>query len=196
MNIEELLALAQHEKQKFGRSIDTQIYRTKKGILTICRMHDYYHDMELCMLIDEKELILKEIEGRMVRIPYPTCQLALKTLSRVKGERLMQKGILRLLKKKIGKEEGCTHFFEMIESTLRALFTEFFDDRWKEYSKRLSQEERHQMGIRHPLLRNTCITFNERFEDEKIFNSGYSKIKDLIEKEKKGTGDSNLTENN
>ena len=185
VDFEELLALAQHEKQSFGRSIDTQLYRTERGILAICRMHDYYHDLELCLLIDEKELIIKEIEGRMVRIPYPTCQLATETLGRAKGIALMQKGILRKIKKAIGKEVGCTHFFEMIESTLRALFAEVFDDRWKEYSKRLTQEERHQMGIRHPLLRNTCITFNEKFEDQKIFERGYEKIKDLLERDGK-----------
>jgi hypothetical protein len=118
----EIVDLARHRKQKFGRSVSVEVYKADHDIVAITRLHDDYHDMGLAFLIDGRSLVLKGLDGRMDRIPYSVCEQGLSTLRSLVGTPLFQRGILKVFRARVPRDKACTHMTEMIESSLRALF--------------------------------------------------------------------------
>lgn len=171
----QLLNLAKHNKQTFGREIKCETYRVEGKILAITNMHDDFHDIRLALFVGEN-LTIQNLAISMERIPYMICENSTKTYDEVKGLYIFQKGILKEIRNKIKREEGCTHIFEMMESTLRALFAEVSSNMGERYRERLELDEARQLGIQNPLLKNTCIAFDEKGKDEQILDKAITKL--------------------
>ncbi len=185
MNFEQIKGLAKHHKQVFGRIVKCEMYQLEKGkLLALTRMHDDFHDMNLAILLDDAYRI-EEIAGQMDRIPYPACEKKpLDMLAALKGVGVMERGGLKKVKERIPRNMGCTHVYEMLESTFRAVFVALYrmtDVKWQVVLD-LDMEEHRQLGIKSPLLRDSCYGFNAASADGETHARALAKIEEARRK--------------
>jgi len=185
MDYEGIKGLAKHHKQVFGRIVKCEMYQLEKGkILALTRMHDDYHDMNLAILLDDSYRI-EEIGGKMDRIPYPCCEeKPLAMLSNLTGISVLERGGLKKVKERIPRNAGCSHVYEMIESTFRAIFVGSYsivDRNWNGVLS-LDLEEHRQLGLASPILADTCYAFNRASADEEILQRSRRKVEEAKKK--------------
>ncbi len=185
MDYEAITALAKHHKQVFGRIVKCEMYKIEEGkMLALSRMHDDYHDMNLAILLDGTFRI-EEIGGRMERIPYPCCEKKpMEILGSLKGIGVLERGGLKKVKERIPRNLGCTHVYEMIESTFRAIFVGSYSihgQKWEGVLD-LELEENRQLGLQSPVLADTCYAFNRESADEKILARARKKVEEARKK--------------
>ena len=185
MEYEAITGLAKHHKQVFGRIVKCEMYKLEDGkVLALTRMHDDYHDMNLAILLDDAYRI-EEIAGKMDRIPYPCCEeKPLSMLPELKGISVLARGGLRQVKQRVPRNAGCTHVYEMIESTFRAIFVGSYSivgQKW-EGVLTLDLEENRQMGLASPILADTCYAFNLASADEEVLKRARKKVEEAKKK--------------
>jgi hypothetical protein len=185
MDYEAITGLAKHHKQVFGRIVNCEMYKLEgEKILALTRMHDDYHDMNLALLLDGSYRIEK-IAGKMDRIPYPCCEeKPLAMLSELVGIAVLERGGLKKVKERIPREAGCSHVYEMIESTFRAIFVGSYsivDQNWNGVLS-LNLEEHRQLGVRSSILADTCYAFHRESADEEILRSALRKVEEAHKK--------------
>lgn len=187
MDFEAIKGLAKHHKQVFGRIVKCEMYKLENGkALALTRMHDDFHDMNLAILLDDTYHI-EEIAGKMDRIPYPCCEKKpLELLSALKGVGILERGGLKKVKERIPRNMGCTHVYEMIESTFRAIFVGSYrvtDAKWEGVLD-LDMDEHRQLGVKSALLRDSCYAFNSVSLDEETFSRAIGKVEEAQKKMK------------
>ncbi len=178
---EAIKGLAKHHKQVFGRIVKCEMYKLEDGrILALTRMHDDFHDMNLAILLDDSYRI-EEIAGKMDRIPYPCCEeKPLSMLPDLEGISVLARGGLRKVKERIPRNAGCTHVYEMIESTFRAIFVGSYSivgQKWEGVLS-LDMEENRQLGIASPILADTCHAFDPASADEEVLRRARRKVEE------------------
>jgi len=185
MDFETITALAKHHKQIFGRIVKCEMYRLEDGrVLAITRLHDDYHDINLGILLSDAYAI-EEIAGKMDRIPYPCCEgRPLEMLSALKGIAVLERGVMRKVKERIPRNQGCTHLQEMIEASFRAIFVGSYSilHRGWEGVLDLELEENRQLGIRSPVLADSCYAFHRESADAEILERAQKKVGDAHRK--------------
>ncbi len=185
MDYEAIKGLAKHHKQVFGRIVKCEMYALEDGqVMALTRMHDDFHDMNLAILLDGAYRI-REIAGRMDRIPYPCCEKKpLEMLAALKGVGVMERGGLKKVKERIPRNMGCTHVYEMLESTFRAIFVGSYritDSKWEGILD-LDMDEHRQLGVKSPLLGDSCYAFNTASVDEETHSRALGKIDEARKK--------------
>ena len=185
MDYEAITALAKHHKQVFGRIVKCEMYKLEDGkVLALSRMHDDYHDMNLAILLDDK-FHIEEVGGEMERIPYPCCEKKpLEMLSSLKGIGVLERGGLKKVKERIPRNLGCTHVYEMIESTFRSIFVgsySIYGQKW-EGVLALDLEENRQLGLQSPVLVDTCYAFNRESVDDEVLARARRKVEQARKK--------------
>ena len=185
MDYEGSKGLAKHHKQVFGRIVKCEMYQLEEGkILALTRMHDDYHDMNLAILLDDAYRI-EEIAGKMDRIPYPCCEeKPLEMLAELKGISVLARGGLKKVKERVPRNAGCSHVYEMIESTFRAIFVGSYsivDRNWNGVLS-LDLEEHRQLGLASQILADTCYAFNRASADEEILQRSRRKVEEAKKK--------------
>jgi hypothetical protein len=157
--VAELKQLALFEKQSFHRIVTTEVYQTLEGALSICKLHDNYHDMELALLVDPKTYIIKDIDVVMNRHPFESCVQSFSSYKRLIGLRVMGGGVLHKIHQLIPRVDGCTHMYTALEASLRALFIGAGYEGLRGRTTLTSRSD-HQEQLRvHPLTRETCVSF-------------------------------------
>ena len=81
---------------------------------------DPVHDIRLRLAIDET-MTIREAEATMQATPYPTCIDVEPVLQRLVGERIGQ-GWREVVRRRIGRLEGCTHLSELLGPAVTTLF--------------------------------------------------------------------------
>lgn len=185
MDFESIKELAKHHKQMFGRIVKCEMYRLEDGrALAITRLHDDYHDMNLGILLSDSYRI-EEIAGKMDRIPYPCCETKpLEMLSKLKGIGVLERGGMRQVKDRIPRNMACTHIYEMVESSFRAIFVGSYSilhQGWEDVLD-LDFEEHRQLGIRSQVLAETCYAFNRESVDPEALDRAQRKIEEAQRK--------------
>ena len=185
MDYDAITALAKHHKQVFGRIVKCEMYRLEGGkMLALSRMHDDFHDMNLAILLDAGYRI-EEIGGKMDRIPHPCCEgRPLEMLAALKGIGVLERGGLKKVKERIPRNLGCTHIYEMIESTFRAIFVGSYrihGQKWEGILD-LEPEENRQLGLHSPILVDTCYAFNRESADAGVLSRARKKVEDAEKK--------------
>ena len=185
MNHDAITGLAKHHKQVFGRIVNCEMYKLEDGkMLALSRMHDDFHDMNLAILLDDLFRI-EEIGGKMDRIPYPCCEKKpLEMLSSLKGIGVLERGSLKKVKERIPRNLGCTHVYEMIESTFRAIFVGSYSIHGKKWEGvlQLDPEENRQLGLQSPVLADTCYAFHRDSIDREVLARARKKVEDARKK--------------
>lgn len=186
MDYKTLRDLAKHHKQTFGRIVKNEIYKLKDGrVLAVTRLHDDYHDMDLAVLLSVSFRI-EEIAGRMDRIPYPCCETKpLEVLSNLKGISVMERGGMKKVRERIPRNLGCTHVYEMVESTFRAIFVGSHSIIYGEWEALLDlcPEEHRQLGLASPVLAESCFAFNGESSDPEVLRRAQEKIAEVQRRE-------------
>jgi hypothetical protein len=81
---------------------------------------DPVHDIRLRLAIDDT-MKIHEAEATMPSTPYPTCIEVEPVLQRLVGESIGQ-GWREVVRRKIGRLEGCTHLSELLGPAVTTLF--------------------------------------------------------------------------
>lgn len=76
-------------------------------------MVDRFHDMGVRVVFSFPDLVIREIQPRMDRTPYPVCPSALARAAECVGMKV-QAGLQLMLNRSIGGAEGCTHITQLI----------------------------------------------------------------------------------
>jgi hypothetical protein len=185
MDFETIRELAKHHKQSFGRILKCEMYKLEGGrLLTITRLHDDFHDMNLAILLSD-DYRIEEIGGKMDRIPQPCCETKpLEMLSSLKGISVLERGGLRKVKERIPRNMSCTHIYEMLESTFRSIFVGSYSilgQKWDGVLT-LEMEENRQLGIQSPVLADTCYAFNLESADLVVLERARKKVEEAHRK--------------
>lgn len=185
MDYETITGLAKHHKQVFGRIVNCEMYKMEDGkMLALSRMHDDFHDMNLAILLDDK-YVIEAIGGKMDRIPHPCCEKKpLEMLSSLKGIGVLERGSLKKVKERIPRNLGCTHVYEMIESTFRAVFVGSYSIHGKKWEGvlALDPEENRQLGLQSPVLADTCYAFHRESVDPAVLARARKKVEEARKK--------------
>ena len=185
MDFEAIQGLAKHHKQMFGRIVKCEMYRLEGGRrLALAQMHDDYHDISLAILLT-RDYRIEEIDVKMDRIPYPCCEAKpLEMLAGLKGIAVLERGGLKKVKERIPRNLGCTHVYEMLESTFRAIFVGSYSilgQKWDDVLD-LELEEKRQLGLQSPDLADSCFTFNLQSVDPAALERARVKIEEARRK--------------
>ena len=76
-------------------------------------MTDAFHDMGVRVNFSYPDLIIREVEPRMNRTPYPVCPTALARASQCIGLKV-QVGLQLLMNRSVGGSEGCRHITQLL----------------------------------------------------------------------------------
>ncbi|MGB5196928.1 MAG: hypothetical protein WBN64_07660 [Candidatus Deferrimicrobium sp.] len=91
---------------------------------------------------------------------------------------------MKKVKERIPWNLGCTHIYEMIESTFRAVFAGsyiIYRQKWEGILE-LEPEEKRQLHLQSPVLADTCYTYNRESVDEEILAHARKKFEDAEKK--------------
>src|SRR3972149_12054450 len=108
MGLDAIKERAKPHKQSFGRILKCEMYKLEDGrLLTITRLHDDFHDMNLAILLSDSYRI-EEIGGKMDRIPQPCCETKPpEMLSSLRGSAILKGGGLKKVKERIPRNMNC-----------------------------------------------------------------------------------------
>ena len=81
---------------------------------------DPVHDIALRLAVDNS-MTIREAQATMRATPYPTCIEVEPVLARLVGENIA-KGWREVVRRRIGRAEGCTHLSELLGPAVTTLF--------------------------------------------------------------------------
>jgi hypothetical protein len=81
---------------------------------------DPVHDIRLRLAVDDR-MTIHEAQATMQATPYPTCIEVEPVLARLVGENI-GKGWREVVRRRIGRAEGCTHLSELLGPAVTTLF--------------------------------------------------------------------------
>jgi hypothetical protein len=81
---------------------------------------DPVHDIQLRLAVDDR-MTIHEAQATMQATPYPTCIEVEPVVERLVGENI-GKGWREVVRRKIGRVEGCTHLSELLGPAVTTLF--------------------------------------------------------------------------
>jgi hypothetical protein len=157
--VEELRRLALFHKQTFHRTVSTEVYLTGEGALSVCKLLDNYHDMEMAMLVDRTTYEILDIAAIMHRHPFDSCVASFQSYKRLIGLRIMGGGVLHKVHQLIPREDGCTHLYTALEACLRALFIGAGYEEMGDLTQARTRNEEQEILRQHPLTKDTCVSF-------------------------------------
>jgi hypothetical protein len=157
--VAELRELALYQKQTFHRTVSTEVFVAGEDALSICRLYDTYHDMELAVLVDKETYVIKDIDVVMHRHPFASCPFAYPSYKRLVGLRVMGGGVLHKIHELIPRMDGCTHLYTALEASLRALFIGAGYEDLKDRTPPEAREGRQDFLRQLPLTKDTCVSF-------------------------------------
>ena len=178
MTYEEIVETVKHNQQKMNRTLTVDIFTTdnNKKVVTICKMHDDYHDLELAIIFKKGSFKIEEIAPRMLRTPYSICLQATEPYKNLIGISAFERGVLKKVKERIKRNIGCTHVTEMIEVSFRALFASLENLDGSLFDTGVTAQEHRQLVMSLPGMLNTCKAFNEADKNEELLKSARKKV--------------------
>jgi len=104
-----------------ARLVDTKPY-TQPADHYRCELKpgDPVHDIRLRLAVDDG-MTIHEAQATMQATPYPTCIEVEPVLARLVGENIA-KGWREVVRRRIGRAEGCTHLLELLGPAVTTLF--------------------------------------------------------------------------
>jgi hypothetical protein len=157
--VAELKKLALFQRQTFNRIVTTEVYTTEEGALSICKLHDNYHDMELAVLVDIETYVIKDVAVHMNRHPFESCVESYLSYKRLIGLKVMGGGVLHKIHELIPRVDGCTHLYTALEASLRALFIGSGYEELRDKTVIRTRIENQEYLKQLPLTRDTCVSF-------------------------------------
>jgi hypothetical protein len=99
----------------FHRRKDSRVEWDEEGGVFVTRvdMLDRFHDMGVRVVFSYPDLVIRAVEPRMDRTPYPVCPDALARAAGCVGMKV-QAGLQLMMGRTIGGAEGCTHVTQLV----------------------------------------------------------------------------------
>lgn len=123
---------------------------------------DLSHNIHATLKINLNTQEIVDAEAKMMRVPFSQCYHAENNLKKLIGLKV-QRGINKQIAMIVGRNEGCTHIVEMLQSAVRfgAAMLIAKSAGYESYGEgeKLTEEERIARSM--PVLKNTCVVFKD-----------------------------------
>ncbi len=97
----------------YNRKKDVNIFLTDFGLTVVAKMGDRAHEMEVELDVELPSMVIKDIRGKMIRIPRKICAGALPTLKQAVGMTI-KRGLSVKMEETIGGKAGCSHLTNLV----------------------------------------------------------------------------------
>lgn len=147
----------------FERNINIKLMPVDSENFTLnVSLLDLSHSIHATLKINLNTQEIVDAEAKMMRVPFSVCHHAENNLKKLIGLKI-QRGINKQIAMIVGRNEGCTHLVEMLQSAVRfgAAMLIAKSAGYESYGEgeKLSEEERIARSM--PVLKNTCVVFKE-----------------------------------
>ncbi len=146
----------------YERNINASVAKSgSKHITTKASLLDLTHNMRVEIKVHIKDRTIVEARAKMIKAPFKVCDQTTLRVEGLKGVKI-DRGVTRRLKDIIGRNEGCTHLYELSVEAVRLssnvlLGFEVGDDDWRE--RKLPDEVFIKKA--NKFLSNSCLPFKE-----------------------------------
>lgn len=101
------------ETSVYNRKKDVNIYLKDFGLTVVAWMADRVHEMEVEVDIDLPHMVIRDIRGKMPRVPREECRDALPALKKAVGLTI-KRGLSVKMEETIGGKIGCSHMTNLV----------------------------------------------------------------------------------
>lgn len=147
----------------FERNINIKLMPVDSENFTLnVSLLDLSHSIHATLKININTQEIVDAQAKMMRVPFSVCHYAENNLKKLVGLKI-QRGINKQIAMMVGRNEGCTHLVEMLQSAVRfgAAMLIAKSAGYESYGEgeKLSEEERIARSM--PVLKNTCVVFKD-----------------------------------
>ena len=106
----------------FTRKKTFDVSCLENNVLEItAHLKDNFHDIKTVIEFDPASKTIVNASAEMITVPFDLC---LEVIPKMKGlvGLQVQKGVHRLVQKEVGGIRGCSHLFDLVMDSLKALF--------------------------------------------------------------------------
>lgn len=137
---------------KFLRSIKRRLLKTGRRI----------HEMEVELDISFPDMVIRDIRGKMIKIPREECRKSLSALRRAVGLEI-KKGLTLKMEERIGGNIGCAHLTNLVmqacQSSVQGQYAKFVE-RFSDILDEMSPIERTKAFITlRPQMIDSCAAY-------------------------------------
>jgi hypothetical protein len=146
----------------FQRSIHSNVKKTDDDHLSVTSsLLDLEHSFHLEMTVRISDRTIESATGAMSKTPLTRCLRGVEGIPELAGL-VVERGILRELKQRLGGPRGCTHMVELLTEAIRLLSMILLGNQvnyWDGLKAHCTEEE--MIEASRYKLRNTCLVFAE-----------------------------------
>ena len=123
---------------------------------------DLAHSMHVELEVDLKSGEIIRADASMPKVPYKVCRSALVNISKLAGLKI-GRGVTKQVANIMGRDTGCTHIVEVIQSTIRFGAAMMIGEQvGHEHSDEVKNlDEKAKINVYKPFLRNSCVAFKD-----------------------------------
>jgi len=146
----------------YERNINASVAKSgSEFITTKASLLDLNHNIRVEIKVDIKSRTIVDASAQMIKTPFNICKHTGEKVTGLKGIKI-ERGVTRKMVEIIGKNEGCTHLYELSVEAVRLssnvlLGFEVGDDDWRE--RKLPDEVFIKKAKK--FLSNSCLPFKE-----------------------------------
>lgn len=148
----------------YNRKKDVNIYLTDFGLTVVAVMEDRVHKMEVELDIELPKMVIRDIRGKMPRIPREECKKAIPALQKAVGLTI-KRGLSVKMEETIGGSIGCSHMTNLV---MEACYCSFQGQYAKsreiagDILDEMSDAERMKAFVTlMPRMLDSCIVYSE-----------------------------------
>lgn len=138
----------------FNRTKNCSVKQLDNDFLAQATFLDTSHELVMEIVVEASELIIKEINLHIIRIPHEECRQIQGKIKSLKGVAI-KSGLTQLAKEKLGGPGGCAHVTDLFLEGAKALIQGRYHWRF------LNMDEEEWNNIHSQELRGTCYHFSQ-----------------------------------
>ena len=148
----------------YNRKKDVDIFLTDFGLTVVAWMGDRAHEMEVELDVELPSMVIKDIRGKMIRIPRKVCAGALPTLKQAVGMTI-KRGLSVMMEETIGGKIGCSHLTNLVMEACYCSFQGVYSKSLEiagDILEEMTDVERMSAFITlRPQMIDSCVAYTE-----------------------------------
>ncbi len=152
------------DESAYNRKKDVNIYIKDFGLTVVAWMGDRVHEMEVEIDIDLPGMVIRDVRGKMIRIPRQECRRALPALEKAVGLTI-KRGLSVKMEEAIGGKIGCSHMTNLVMEACYCSFQGHYAKSREiagDILDEMSDAERMKTFITlMPRMLDSCIVYSE-----------------------------------
>lgn len=123
---------------------------------------DLAHSMHVELEVNMETGEILRADAKMPKVPYRICREAIPNISKLAGLKI-GRGVTKQISNIMGRETGCTHIVEVIQSTVRFGAAMMIGEKTgHEHSDEIKNlDEKSKINVYKPFLKNSCVAFKD-----------------------------------